>query len=121
MVLAKLGLVAQANARQRFSCDAVGLAEEARRELATSRARSAQSLALVRDRLVRALASDPLPAAHKPGCGLAQVADYNPYLELAQIAASLRAQEVAAGPEEPPAGFALAAVLDLDLPVGAQP
>jgi hypothetical protein len=90
-LLARLGVdPSGGDVRQRFSCDAVGLAEEARRELADERGSSADRLRRVRERLIRALAADSVPAAYKPGCGLIQVADYNPYLHLAHVSALQR-------------------------------
>jgi hypothetical protein len=86
-LLAKLGLDVHADTRQSFSCDAVQLAAEARKEVASGGADLVQRLQHLRDRLVRALLSDPQPAAHKPGCGLTQVVDYDPYLDLAELGA----------------------------------
>jgi hypothetical protein len=90
-LLARLGVQpGGGDVRQSFSCDAVGLADEARRVLAEGRVSSAERLRRVRERLIRALAADTIPAVHKPGCGLTQVADYNPYLYLAQVSALQR-------------------------------
>jgi hypothetical protein len=87
-LLARLGIDTRGgDVRQRFSCDAVGLADEARRVMSEGRVSSAERLRRVRERLIRALAADTVPAAHKPGCGMTQVADYNPYLYLAQVSA----------------------------------
>jgi hypothetical protein len=119
-LLAKLGLSARSEPRQRFSCDAVQLAAEARQEMAAGTFDVTQRLQHLRDRLVRALLSDPQPAAHKPGCGLTQVVDYNPYLDLAQLGAIERGARTAVVATAP---FRLAAVMTtlLDADDGGEP
>jgi hypothetical protein len=112
-LLAKLGMKLDRDVRKSFSCDAVGLAEEARRTLVEEEVTNIGRLKKARERLIRALASDPMPAAHKPGCGLTQVSDYNPYLFLAQIVALQRLLRLAQGVETEAVELRLAAVMPL--------
>jgi hypothetical protein len=73
--------------RRRFSCDVVALMDGARQRLQRG---GADQIAEAWRELLAAVASTPEPARNAPGCGLTQVADYNPYPYLAQVKALQR-------------------------------
>lgn len=84
-VLAELGLQPQVDARLLLSCDTIQRFSSAQQALNEKRNLSVVDLRRIRDGLVAAIAASPTPASHKPGCGMTQVANYNPYLPLAQV------------------------------------
>jgi hypothetical protein len=84
-ILSGLGMQADVGARLGFSCDTVQRVSAAGQVLGLKQSPSPDEMRQMLKDLTAAIVAEPRPARHQPGCGLTQLANYNPYLPLAQL------------------------------------
>jgi len=84
-VLSSLGMRPEVGARLSFSCDTVQRVSAANELLGRKQIPAPEETSRMLGDLAAAIIAEPRPAKHTPGCGMTQLADYNPYQPLAQV------------------------------------
>jgi hypothetical protein len=93
-IVKKANVVTETPARNTgFGCDTITLVEDARKIMHDRKQPLDKRLRDAWGLLIEAVAYDPKPAIRKAACGMTQVVNYNPYLDLAQIAAIQRSPQ----------------------------